>query len=112
MIMDNPQMQENKNLFFVFLKHMKNHFYFYLLFLLKIHKHFYLGFGSHTETHFFFLLFLSYFYIFLYKRVSIKKYFIKEVGIKVVKVVKIVVLTRHEKYNINSDRKIISNFFN
>jgi hypothetical protein len=39
MIIINPQIQENINLFFVFLKHIKNHFFY--IFLLKMHKHTY-----------------------------------------------------------------------
>jgi hypothetical protein len=38
MIMANPQIQENTNLFLIFLKYIKNHFFIFI-FLLKMHKH-------------------------------------------------------------------------
>jgi len=54
MFMANPQIQENTNLCFVFLKRIKNHFYFYIFFLLEMHKHFYFGCVCTYKTTFLF----------------------------------------------------------
>jgi hypothetical protein len=55
MIIINPQIQENINLFFVFLKHIKNHF-FYIFFVKNAQ--------THIQNHIFvFLIFYNFFCI-------------------------------------------------
>jgi len=76
--MANPQIQENTNLFLIFLKHIN--FFFFIFVFVKNAQTFLFRMRSyaHTKPLFCFFNFLPFFIIFLYKRVSIKKYPIKK----------------------------------